>query len=169
MAFFFITLFLSSIALIYKTCIKQGLKGVLIEYTFPKNFKHETFIYEDAFSSRTLVNKYSKKYDKIDIEDSVFNKKFTIYSNDQVEARYLLTPTFIERFKEINVAFDSVFQRAEFKGDKLYILIKTKKDLFNFGSLSKKTTLENFEQSFEELYSIIKLIDHFKLDQKIGL
>jgi hypothetical protein len=154
---------------IYIALIKQGLKGVLVEYTFPKNFKSKTFIYEDAYSSFDLVNKHCKNYEKVILEDSEFNKAYTAYSDDQVESRYLLTTAFIERYKEINVAFKSIFQRAEFKDDKLYILIKTKENLFEFCDSKKATSLNSFNKPFEELYSIIKLIDHFKLNQKIGL
>ena len=153
----------------FKNNLQHSIKGVVIEYAFPKNFEQETIIYENKPSLEKIINKLFSKYEQIILEDESFNRKYLVFSNNQVESRYLLTTAFIERFKEINVAFDSVSQRAEFKGDKLYILIKTKKDLFNFGSLSKETSLENFEQSFEELYSIIKLSDHFKLDQKIGL
>ena len=81
----------------------------------------------------------------------------------------MIISSFIERFKEINLAFEPDFQRAEFKNNKLYILIKTKKDLFQFGCLSKETTYENFASSGRELYSLISLADHLKLDQKIGL
>lgn len=157
------------VSFIYKACLKQSLKGVIVEYTFPKNFKKETIVYEKAMSSQKLINKYQNQYEKVVLEDTEFNKNYTVYSNDQVESRYLLTTSFIERFKEVNLAFEPDFQRAEFKNNKLYILIKTKKDLFKFGCLSKETTYEDFASSGRELYSLISLADHLKLDQKIGL
>ena len=45
-----------------------------------------------------------------------------------------------------------------------------RRDMFKIGSLFKKVNDEKaFMKMYEELESIIKLIDHFKLDQKIGL
>ena len=37
------------------------------------------------------------------------------------------------------------------------------------GSISKKTTGKTFVELFEELYSVLSLIDELKLNQKTGL
>src|SRR5699024_953514 len=47
-------------------------------------------------TSLRLTAKESKS--DIKLEDINFSKNFDVYSEDEVEARYLLTPTFIEKF-----------------------------------------------------------------------
>ena len=59
--------------------------------------------------------------------------------------------------------------RAEFSNDKLTLLIGTDKDLFSMGKLSEKIAFNTFVQLFEELYSVLELIDTLKLNQKTGL
>ena len=99
------------------------------------------------------------------------NSTFTgsVNSTDQIEARYLLTTAFIERFLNIKTAFKAKYIRAEFSDEKLTLLIGTEKDLFSMGNLSQKIAFDTFAELFEELYSVLELIDTLKLNQKTGL
>ena len=40
-----------------------------------------------------------EKLQDVKLEDISFDKRFNVYTKDQVEARYLTTPTFMERLK----------------------------------------------------------------------
>lgn len=155
--------------LIRNAIVNQSMKGVLLKYTFPKSFGKHTFLFENKITSQKLVHKGRTGYDKVALEDVEFSKDYSVFSNDQVEARYLLTTSFIERFKNIETAFNPVFQRAEFRDNELYILIGTKRDLFKMGSLNEETSYAHFYKMFEEFYSVLDLIEQLKLDQKIGL
>lgn len=155
--------------LIRNACVNQSMKGVLVKLTMPKRFNKETFLYENKISSQKLVHKRSKNYEKVVLEDIDFNKNYTVFSQDQVEARYLLTTAFIERFKNLQVAFQADYQRAEFKDNHLFILLGTKRDLFKMGSLNESTSYSHFNQMFEEIYSVLSLVEYFKLNQDIGL
>ncbi len=107
---------------------------------------------------------------KIVLEDSVFNKKYSAYSFDEIEGRYLLTAGFMERFNNIRTAFGSDNIKCSFYDKYLMIAIRTNKDLFEIGSLF--TTLKNpkyIKKFHNELNSVFELIDYFKLDEKTGL
>lgn len=147
----------------------QSIKGVVLKYTFPKKFNKHTFIFENKLSSQKLIHKGRQGYEKVSLEDSEFDKNYTVFSDDQVEARYLLTASFIERFKNIETAFNPLYQRAEFKENEFYILLGTNRDLFKMGSLGEETNYSQFSQLFEEFYSVLDLIEQLKLNQKIGL
>lgn len=60
-------------------------------------------------------NKVTKNLEQIVLEDSKFNEKYNIFSDDQVESRYLLTPSFMERLKNIQSAFLVVSANFVFK------------------------------------------------------
>ena len=76
----------------------------------------------------------------------------------------------MERLNNIKVAFKADKIGAVFYLNRLLIVIHTRKDLFSLCSLLKPVDdNRQFFQMYEEIISIIKLIDHFKLDQKIGL
>ena len=80
-----------------------------------------------------------------------------------------MTTAFIERFLNIKTSFKAQYIRAEFKDSKLYIILGVDKDLFAMGNISKKTTGQTFVELFEEMYSVLSLVDELKLNQKIGL
>ena len=111
------------------------------------------------------------KLEKVTLEDPKFNKRFNVYSADQVEARYHLTTGFMERFQNLNTAFGSNKAKCAFYNkDKIMIAISTKKNLFEIGSMFK--SLENPEAVqcfYNELSSIIDMIDYFKLNEHTGL
>ena len=76
----------------------------------------------------------------------------------------------MEKLNNVKMSFHSDKISFSFYENLLLVGIHTKKDLFSLGSLVRPVNDEKqFFQMFEEILSIIQLIDHFKLDQKIGL
>lgn len=124
-----------------------------------------------AFAVLSLFHKEPfEKLNKIVLEDPVFNRKYTAYSSDEVEGRYLLTTGFMERFNKVHTAFGVNNIKCSFYDNDFMIAIKTRKDLFELGSLF--TSLKNpkyIRKFMDEYISIISLIDYFKLDEKTGL
>lgn len=112
---------------------------------------------------------YNKNNKQIYLEDVKFAKKFKVFSEDEVEARYLVTTAFMERFLNLTTSFGAKKAKCAFFDDKVMFAISTRKNLFEFGSLFKSlNNLSNIE-FFNELMSILDMIDYFKLDEKIGL
>jgi len=142
-------------------------KGVLINLNMPKSFFGHTFIYENAFSSQALQKSNKKGYEKVQLEDIEFLKDYTVYSTDQIEARYILTPTFIERLKNISLAFNTKYLRISFQNNKMILLAACNKDLFVMGNPFKDTDKQTFDTLFDELYSIFCLVDELKLQKHI--
>lgn len=103
------------------------------------------------------------------MEDVEFNKKYKTFSNNQVEARFVLTTAFMERFKNLQIAFKAKYIRAAFKDKKITIAIDAGKDLFSMAQMNKETNAETFVELFNEILSILALIQALKLNQKIGL
>ena len=96
--------------------------------------------------------------------------KYAIYSTDQIEARYLITTAFIERFKNMMKCFSAKWAYCSFSNDSIIIGLHSGKDLFSIGSLVKPVTdFKQFDMLLEEFVSIIELVDLYKLDKKLGL
>ena len=62
------------------------------------------------FSGQTIVvpkyiNYNARNNEEVILEDTNFRKLNNVYSTDQIEARYLLTPSFMERIKSIGKIF----------------------------------------------------------------
>jgi hypothetical protein len=149
--------------------IAGNFRGVIVELQLPKNFSGYSFLCEKGLSNRTVIFKKTSEYKPLRLEYIDFNKNFKAWTNNQVEARYVLTPTFIERFLNIRFAFKANYIRASFRKDKMVLMVSCKKDLFSMGNLNKETTKKTFDELFDEMYSVLMLVDELKLNQKIGL
>ena len=111
-----------------------------------------------------------RKMQDVKLEDNIFEKRFNVYTQDQVEARYLLTPTFMERYKSLETAFGTKKIKCAFFEDQIMFAIPTKDDLFELGSLyTKQSSRKAVGKFYDELKSVQEMIDHFKLNEKTGL
>lgn len=174
---------------IFKT-ISQTQKFMSENKLFLKNGK----LYIDIFD-RLTKNKVTRKLEKINVEDPEFDSNYNIYSDNQVEARYLITPSFIEKIKLMQVMFLVFSIDFAFKDEFLYLflngsdialneirtqqVVKKNKNkvvscedngFFEVGRI--QTTLldkEIFNDLFKELSSIFSLVDCLKLNEKTGL
>lgn len=147
-----------------RRCKHTTFKGALISIGVGKNFTGHTIIrVKGLFGAR-------RAYEEVKLEDPEFSKQFFVDSNDQVEARFLLTPAFMERFKRISNAFGAKHAECSFKDGKVLIALATAKDLFKLGSLNTPVTdTKPYEVFLNEILSIMEMIDHLKVTQKIGL
>ena len=114
--------------------------------------------------------KYEQKLQNVKLEDLNFGKRFNVYSEDQIEARFLVTPAFMDRLQNLQTAFGTRNIKCSFFDDKIIFAISTSKDLFEIGNLfvplTDKRQIETF---YKELISIYNMIDYFKLTEKTGL
>lgn len=145
-------------------------QGVVIRIKMNKAFEGTTLI-----RAKKAYNKDKKDLEKagmslVKLEDPEFDKQYLVYAHDQIEARYLITTAFMERLKRIQLAFNAKHISCSFYGDSVYIAPHTGADLFSLCSLVKPVdNHEQFTVLFEEFASILELVDHFKLDKKLGL
>lgn len=141
-------------------------KGVMIKLDMNKSFTGNTVIRPDTLKHASPAANLKHTT----LEDVVFEKKFDVFTDDEVEARYLITPSFMERLNNMKTAFSADRVSCAFIEKYLLVGLHTSKDLFSICSLKEPVNDgKQFFTMFEEILSIIKLIDHFKLNQKIGL
>lgn len=146
----------------------QPFKGLIIEIQMNKNFEGHTFFLEKSISAKKIpVN--SSVFKEVKLEMSEFSKNYTAYSDNQVEARYLLTTAFMERICNLNLAFNAKFVRGAFKNNKLTLAIDCGKDMFAMGSNFKKSDEKTFMQLYDEMVSVLQIIDELKLNERTGL
>lgn len=154
--------------ILWKLLMRVPFHGVFIEFDVKKNFEGHTFLFERAVTNRSLKIDTSK-FQEVKLEDPEFSSKYIVYSDNQVEARYVLTTAFIERFKNMKTAFRAKYIRAAFKDGKITIAIHSGRDLFAMANLIKDTDSNTFAELFDEILSVLGLIETLKLNQKIGL
>jgi hypothetical protein len=102
----------------------QVFNGEIIEIEMLKNFKGQTIILDKA-SSQKRNNFLSKFFntktalEEVKLEDPDFEKTFSVYSTDQIEARYLLTTAFMDRLLNLRNFFQesmtNIHKKSSFK------------------------------------------------------
>lgn len=153
-------------------------KGVLISLDIEKNYQGQTFILEKSLfgttrkvkiSDNKLANTLSTP-PEVFLEDIKFKKKFAVFSSDQIEARYILTPAFMERFNSLRFAFHASRMEAGIKDNKILIALYTGKDLFRIANLFRPICdYKQLKKMADEFACLLELIDELKLDVNIGL
>lgn len=134
-------------------------RGQCLRFKFHKTFHGRTYVLRDA----GILNRFSGRrgLERIRLESNVFEKAFEVYSNDQVEARFLLTPDLMQRLIDLEKVFHGGGLRCAFQNGELLIALEGG-DLFEPGSMF--TPLDNPErvrELLDDFAAIFNLIDSF--------
>ena len=67
---------------------------------------------------------------RANLVESRFERMFTVYTSDQVEARDLIDPVTVERFNKMAEIYRAKYLKAAYYDNRLLILIPSRADLF---------------------------------------
>ena len=112
-----------------------------------------------------LLRKVISRKDKVTLEDVEFNRTFTVYCSDQVEARYILTSSFCERLKEVHRRFPNDL-RLSFQNGQMALSIVTGRDLFD-PTINEEFSFETFSVEYQAFISILLIIEDLDLNTRI--
>ncbi len=149
---------------------KTVFDGVAVMLRMNKRFKGHTIVKEDLGTAFNWIRDKTNALETVKLEDPRFEDRFEVYASDQIEARYLLTPAFMERMLAVADAFDKARLRACFRDDRLYLLIPYGKNLFEAASLHK-TVLEtdSLRKVLRQIQELRGIVDALKLNERLGL
>lgn len=140
--------------------------GVLVLLKFPKNFSGQTVVFKD-WGYFNCFHKTARHFEKIKLEDIVFEKEFEVFGTDQIEARTLLTTAFMERMLKVRDIFQGKKIQFSFFDEHLLIAIHTSTDMFEPSSLFKcSTNRQPIDKVFEQFLAVFAIIDFLKLTQQ---
>lgn len=108
--------------------------GLLTVFEMNKSFHGRTLVLRDGGMIGNFLGGIGKKLERVGLEDPRFERIFEVYSNDQVEARYLLTPAFMDRLIALEEQLGSKVRLA-FDRKSLLMSIELNRDAFNVGKL----------------------------------
>ncbi|MFS0725542.1 DUF3137 domain-containing protein [Paenibacillus sp. 1P07SE] len=149
-------------------------EGVLFVADFHKSFRGVTLLLANGWLGaggffNKLGNKMSGLFSRhkmynIDLENPAFNRYFDTNTSDEVEARYLLSPNFMERILGFKSWHDQKVEFA-FVGSRMYVAISSKSDYFE--PTVRQSTERQMERVYDELIFFFSLIEHFDLNTRI--
>jgi hypothetical protein len=133
-------------------------RGQLIRIAFPKKFLGTTIIRRDR-GMFNFMQRWMSTLQHVGLGDSRLEKAFEVYSSDQVEARYLIHPVFMERLLELETAFKGKNLRGAFAEGDLLIAIEGG-DKFEVGSMfSNLNDIARARTIVGDVAEIMRLID----------
>ncbi|MBQ8482150.1 MAG: DUF3137 domain-containing protein [Alphaproteobacteria bacterium] len=147
---------------------KNVFEGVCILFEMNKNFKGRTVVLKD----RKLLNAFNKVkgLQNVKLEDIRFEKYFEVYSDDQIEARYLLTAGFMERMLKLRDLYNGKSIQFCFNRNTLLLAIPTKQNMFEANSFFRpNANKKKVDLVFDQFYTIFSIVKLLKLNQKIGM
>ncbi|MFP3944036.1 MAG: DUF3137 domain-containing protein, partial [Alphaproteobacteria bacterium] len=95
--------------------------GVFVLLTMNKDFSGKTVVRRDKGTLGNWFEGTFSEFEPVKLEDPEFERQFAVYSDDQVEARYLLTPAFMTRLTDLGRALGTDKIEAAFFGNRLMI------------------------------------------------
>lgn len=163
----------------YKTTSKEGVRwhtifrGVFLVADFHKHFNSETYVLPDRWErwlgnfARKLQSMGSRGRRQLaEMENQAFEKAFRVYTRDQIEARYILSPSLMERmlnFKEKAgrpVAFS-------FVNSKMFAAVSLQKNLFEPRWFLANARYNYIAESFAYLRLFTDIVEDLKLNTRI--
>lgn len=152
---------------IYRGRDKKVFRGVFITTSFNKYFKSETFVI--ARKSATFLQRIRKQLfdqlEEVHLENPEFDKKFQTLSNDQVEARYILSPAMMGRLLKYSEKLGRTLS-VSFVENRMYCSIPLKIDLFE-PSVFDPINLEFVEESIAPVLLFTDIVKDLDLNLRI--
>lgn len=137
-------------------------QGIFMIADFNKSLSHTTRIVQgrDGFFEK-LFNRKTK----VSLENPDFEGLFNTYCDDQIEARYILSPAMMERILKLQSLWEDKVSLS-FCGNHIYIAINHARNLFE-AELGDPMEMEQVERIFKEISACLRIIDTLDLNTRI--
>ena len=146
--------------------------GIFLALDFNKVFNGYTIVFpvsiddDPLFRIKNFFRKLSSKGEHVTLEDIEFNELFTVFANDQVEARYILTPSLMKRIKEFykNTGCDL---RMSFVNSKVYVTIPSQYKILTPKLFNPINDYSEIQKYFNTILLIIRIVEELNLNNRI--
>lgn len=141
--------------------VQTVFKGLLAKFPVNKKFQNKILIKREAL-------KIFDGNNRVHLEDPVFEKYFDVYSDDQIEARYILTTGFMNRLVKIAAKNPKCSISCCFMDGYMYLALGGK-DWFDIPSSKSFKDIANWQKVVVDFIDIFRIIDELKVEQNIGM
>lgn len=144
-------------------------KGLFFIGDFNKNFQGRTYVWSESnpqlgFFGK-LFSSFARDLEKVKLESSEFENRFIVYSNDQVEARYILTPSLMERMVKLQSMMGEGLSLS-FVNTNINVAVPITGVLFE-PSIFKPNNYESLGDYYNTMYIVFDIMDELNLDLRI--
>lgn len=139
-------------------------RGAILTIAFDRRF-HGTTKVERADKHRSFfggakdsITFDGHRLDYVDMVHPEFANLFSVWSDDQVEARYLVHPVYVERVLAVEQAFHGKDVRTLFHGGELVIVIESE-NMFESGSMQASEDRARLERCIDQFMTLVGLCE----------
>jgi preprotein translocase subunit Sss1 len=152
--------------------VQQIFKGLFFIADFNKHFHGRTVVLPDA--TEKVFGKLAQTFQKLNftrddlvkLEDPEFEKEFVVYSNDQVEARYILSTSLMKRIVDFK-RNSSKKIHLSFINSQVNVAVSFKRSLFEPKLFSTLLDFEPIQEYFEDLSLAVGIVEDLNLNTRI--
>jgi hypothetical protein len=149
-------------------------KGLFFAADFNKSFSDVTVVLPD-YTERVLGSWLSGFFQKINperseqlvkLENPEFEKEFVVYGNDQIEARYIITPVLMERLLELRRKANKRIY-VSFANSYIYIAIASSGNMFEPRLFRTVMDFPSIRQYFEIIQFFANVVELLQLNTRV--
>ncbi len=145
-------------------------KGLFFIAGFNRDFTGSTVVLPNSFGKDSILMKkimsISRREKLVHLDDVEFSRQFNVYSDNQVQARYILSTSLIRRIVDFRKKHKSnVF--LSFVDSKMYLGISHTKNLFEPNYLKSLTDFRIVRTYFEDLMLAVGIVEEMNLNTRI--
>ncbi len=148
-------------------------QGLFIISEFNKNFNGRTIVLPDTAQSSfgDLVGGWLQSHnisrdELVKMDNPEFEREFVVYGSDQIEARYILNHTLMQRLIEFKKRLKHKIY-ISFVSSKIYIAIDYGKDLFEPAVFKTLLDYKVAMEYVKTLHLCVGIVEELKLNQKL--
>lgn len=155
-----------------KDKVKRVFDGIFFVADFHKNFNGKYYILPDFAQKRFGgIGKFFQKMNfsrgkLIELENPEFEREFVVYGSDQVEARYLLSSSMMQRILNLKQK-RFPFIMMSLIDNCLFIALPFKKKLFEPSIFRSNLSYDKNEYFFTVLNDTISIVNELNLNTRI--
>lgn len=158
-----------------KTKIVEMFSGLVVSADFHKNFSGTMLIIPDITDSaswkwmaKQLEIKTKGDQKLVKLENAEFEKIYSVYATDQIEARYILSPSFMERLIKMHQKLNSESKASislSFQNERMIMAVNWRNNFFEYSF--NKSVKEEVQETIDELKLCTDIVDELNLNTRI--
>ncbi len=148
-------------------------RGLFLVCEFNKNFHGKTIVLPDTAQSTFgnliggwLQSKNFTRGELVKMDDTEFEKEFVVYSDDQIEARYILSHSLMQRVLGFKQKSKHPLYLS-FIGESIHMAIDYNKDLFEPAIFHSLLDYKVAMEYVKTLHLAVSIVEELKLNQKL--
>jgi len=149
-------------------------QGLFFQANFNKSFQGRTVVVPDIAEKNLgalgrMLQSWNKQHadELIQLEDPEFERLFAVYGTDQIEARYILSTSLMQRLVELRQKVQQEI-RVSFVDNHIYIAIPSKhQNLFEPTFFRSVVDFKPVMEYFETIQMMLGIVEDLKLNRRI--